>query len=307
MIDISSAKSPLVIYHGSCRDGFAAAWVANRYFSRLCTAVEFLAGYYGVPAPDVTGRDVFILDFSYPLATMQKIQDTAKSLVVLDHHATAKDALKELESSDRSFVCFDMARSGAGMAWDYFEAITCTGKSRPRSWLINYVEDRDLWRKALPDSDLINAYIGVLPFDFSVWDEEHRLGFRSEVVDLGRAVSRKISQYIAEVSKNAIATRFDQWVVPLVNAPKCDISELLGSLLEVPYQAGTEPPKFVMGWQQRHDSRFEYSFRSKGDFDVSALARRYGGGGHKNAAGFESGRPLHLTGSFEAPASDWEF
>ncbi|NIV11578.1 MAG: bifunctional oligoribonuclease/PAP phosphatase NrnA, partial [Aliifodinibius sp.] len=29
-----------------------------------------------------------------------------------------------------------------------------------------------------------------------------------------------------------------------------------------------------------------YSLRSRGDFDVSALAERFGGGGHKNAAGF---------------------
>jgi len=26
--------------------------------------------------------------------------------------------------------------------------------------------------------------------------------------------------------------------------------------------------------------------RSKGDFDVAAIAQRYGGGGHRNAAGF---------------------
>jgi oligoribonuclease NrnB/cAMP/cGMP phosphodiesterase (DHH superfamily) len=32
-----------------------------------------------------------------------------------------------------------------------------------------------------------------------------------------------------------------------------------------------------------------YSLRSRGDFDVSVIAKAFGGGGHKNAAGFSVG------------------
>jgi nanoRNase/pAp phosphatase (c-di-AMP/oligoRNAs hydrolase) len=38
---------------------------------------------------------------------------------------------------------------------------------------------------------------------------------------------------------------------------------------------------------------FAYSLRSIGDFDVSELAKRYGGGGHKNSAGFTSHGLVH--------------
>ncbi len=34
-----------------------------------------------------------------------------------------------------------------------------------------------------------------------------------------------------------------------------------------------------------------WSLRSRGDFDVSEIAKKFGGGGHKNAAGFTVPRP----------------
>ena len=49
-------------------------------------------------------------------------------------------------------------------------------------------------------------------------------------------------------------------------------------------------------WWRGHGV-FNYSLRSKGDFDVSELAKRHGGGGHKNAAGFQSPALLFFEGA----------
>lgn len=38
--------------------------------------------------------------------------------------------------------------------------------------------------------------------------------------------------------------------------------------------------------REQKDGKFKFSLRSKGDLDVSTIATFYGGGGHKNAAGF---------------------
>ena len=38
----------------------------------------------------------------------------------------------------------------------------------------------------------------------------------------------------------------------------------------------------------RADGRWQFSLRSEGEFDVSAVAQQYGGGGHRNAAGFNA-------------------
>lgn len=55
----------LVIYHGGCIDGFTSAWVAWR---ELGTEAEYFPAFYPVGGeltklPDVTGRDVLMLDF----------------------------------------------------------------------------------------------------------------------------------------------------------------------------------------------------------------------------------------------------
>jgi phosphoesterase RecJ-like protein len=41
----------------------------------------------------------------------------------------------------------------------------------------------------------------------------------------------------------------------------------------------------VMFFKQEKDDEYRVSLRSKGDIDVGAVAKEFGGGGHKNAAG----------------------
>ena len=261
-------SNPLVIYHDGCRDGFCAAWCVWRRYPNA----EFVAGVFGAPPPDVTGRDVIIVDFSYPRDVLERMADEASSLLVLDHHKTAQAALAGLP-----YAIFDMERSGAGMAWDHF----FPGQARP--WIVDYVEDRDLWRHKLPNGPAVNAYISTLPYVFETWYSVSRQSLES-IVPLGYVVEDKIRQYVIETAKSARRVFFEGHDVPCVNAPITDISELVGFLSNGEY--------FAIGWHQGKDAIFRYSLRSRGDFDVSELAKKYGGGGHKNAAGFSSDRLL---------------
>jgi oligoribonuclease NrnB/cAMP/cGMP phosphodiesterase (DHH superfamily) len=254
---------PLVIYHGGCRDGFCAAWVVHGEMPDA----EFFVGYYGQPPPAVKGRTVYVIDFSYPREVMDQMFADSDSMLVLDHHKTAEAALVGAE-----YATFDMGRSGAGMAWDHF-----VGGKRPK--LVDYVEDRDLWRHALPYSKEVNAWISTLEFDFAAWDDA-RLVDLEWMLRCGKVALAKTDQYVREVKKNARRTMFEGHDVPIVNAPQVDVSELGHAL--------AQGEIFAMAWWQRADGVFQYSLRSHGDFDVSELAKRHGGGGHKNAAGFQS-------------------
>jgi len=266
---------PLVIYHGNCRDGFCAAWAVRKAFPES----HFFPGFYGKDPPNVLGRRVIMVDFSYPPEVLKEIADKCKSLLVLDHHKTAEEALKGFKH-EKATIEFDMSRSGAGMAWDTYHGYST------RPWLVSYVEDRDLWKQALPDSTSISALIGTLEFDFDVWDrfaQEYKTVV-PELVEMGKAVERKTKQYVREVAKNVRRVDFHGYNIPVVNAPQVDISELLNFL------ANDAP--FSMGWWQLSDGSYTYGLRSKGDFDVSEIAKRHGGGGHKNAAGFQLKEPL---------------
>jgi hypothetical protein len=285
---------PLVIYHGGCRDGFCALWVLHRRFGE--DGIEFHAGYYGQPPPDITGRLVYMVDFSYPRPVLAEMADKCAALLILDHHKTAEEALRGFAPGPRANVevHFDMNRSGAGMAWDHFFP------GQERHWLVSYVEDRDLWRHALPDAKAVGAYISTLPFTFEAWDAALTTGQQDfvEVMGdelvwarrMGEGALRKTQQYVREAAGNARCVRFEGLTVPVVNAPQVDISELLDALC---YDERSVEG-VALGWWQRGDGVFQYSLRSRGSVDVSELAKRYGGGGHKGAAGFQRETMLDL-------------
>lgn len=257
-----------IIYHANCNDGFCAAWVAWRKFG---DEAIYTAASYGDNPPDVTGQEVYILDFSYPLATIRKMQAKAESILILDHHKTAQADLEPLVAE--GIAQFDMERSGAMMAWDHFFPMD------PAPWIVAAVQDRDLWRWKLPSSREINADINTWPHGFDFWDEVYRWKGREQSAAEGEAVCRYIDQYVAEMYKHARRVSFAGYDnIAVVNAPPKMISELLNKL------AATAT--FALGWFQGGNGKYYYSLRSIGDFDVSEVAKALGGGGHKNAAGF---------------------
>lgn len=285
---------PLCIYHGGCDDGFAAAFVAHLAFSG---EIDFHYGVYQAAPPEVEGRDVILLDFTYQRPVLEKMAMQARTILILDHHKSAAEDLAGLPppldgpyDADRMarecsgpavHALFDMERSGAGIAWDFFFP------SKPRPWLIDYIEDRDLWRRRLPDSDYIIMALRSYPQDFAVWDVILARGAAS-LRNEGRAIHRYYRTIIDALKQNAVVGSIGGYTVPIVNAPHHFASELAGELAEgVPFAA--------CYWNHAHGTT--YSLRSRDDgIDVSEVAKQYGGGGHRGAAGFKAPAPVHEKG-----------
>jgi len=104
---------PLVIYHGNCADGFSAAWCFWRYHR---DTADYVAGVYQTAPPDVTGRDVYLVDFSYKRAVVADMLTKAARVTLIDHHKTAIEDLAGLEGLRQ---VTDLDRSGATLAWDF--------------------------------------------------------------------------------------------------------------------------------------------------------------------------------------------
>lgn len=263
-------KHRLVLYHSHCLDGFTAAWAA---YKRFGDSAEYIPVSYGDEPPPVDGREVYVVDFSYPRDVLIGMKERAATLRVLDHHKSAAEALAGLD-----YATFDMNRSGAGITWDELHAPTVAD---PRSWLVDYVEDRDLWRFKLPASKEINAWIGACRRDsFTDWDVLAATPIE-QVITKGGAVLQYIDRYVHEMCEQARTIHFEGYDdIPIVNAPYICISELVGKL--------AERAPFAVGWFHRSDGRYAYSLRSRGPdgVDVSEVAKRFNGGGHRNAAGF---------------------
>lgn len=276
-----SKPTPIIcIYHGNCADGFGAAWVVRRAFAG--TDIEFHPATHGQPAPDVTGKKVIIVDFSYPLATLTEMALVAESVLVLDHHKTAQADLKDVYPAGpqhkysqvvpRLSALFDMNRSGAGIAWDYFFL------GEPRPALINHIEDRDLWLFKLEGTREIQASLFSYPYDFDVWDALFEGGVSAMKAD-GVAIERKHHKDVAELigvtKRRMVIGGFD---VPVANLPYTLTSDA-GHVM-----CAGEP--FAACYWDTPEGR-SFSLRSTDDGeDVSAIAKQYGGGGHRNASGF---------------------
>ena len=273
---------PLCIYHGNCADGFGAAWVVRKYFAG---DVDFHPGVYGQQPPDVAGRHVIIVDFSYKRPVLEEMAKHAKSITVLDHHKTAQEdlagypeAVPWMIPAQDTQVLFDMNRSGAGLTWDFFFP------NEPRPKLIDHIEDRDLWRFRLPMTREIQANVFSFPYDFEVWDrlvaDTESITGRTVMAAQGEALDRKMLKDIAEIL--GVATR-DMVIggvkVPVVNLPYTMASEAAGKLAE-------DAPFAAAYFDAKDGRKFSLRSRGEGGADVSAIAKLYGGGGHRNAAGF---------------------
>ena len=314
----SDGKSVTVIYHASCYDGFCAAWLLHLVYPDADFVPMQYGGEYPVDFYDkILGRNVFIVDFSFGRLVMDELIKNAQSLVCLDHHKTAEEALAGLPGCE-----FDMYRSGAQMVWDYladnlgetwklllgelFDVDTMhetSDGSDYRHWLVEYTADRDLWKWELYESRNVNAAIRLVEFDFEKWDTMAAGTANSHsLVVVGQTVSTYLARRAEGAVKNAKMVNVFPWhkvgkqisvlSVPCVNVTDPNVISDVGHLLAKEYD-GIGMTYFFDGTQ------FVFSLRSIGDIDVGKIAHSFGGGGHKNAAGFKRAEFFELIPATE--------
>mgnify|MGYP000678136132 CR=1 FL=1 len=277
----------ICIYHDNCDDGFAAAYAV---WKRFGDAVDFVPCQYGQDAPDVTGKDVLIVDFSFKKDVMQDLAKTARRIIVLDHHKTAEAELADflqLRTVGGPFekrhadgmiegigVCFDMEKSGCRLAWEY-----CFGDASTPGWF-DAIEDRDLWRFNLRGTKEISIAIRSLRRDFELWDM-----FTAErLANDGVAIRRYVDMIVSNISDTAFVENVAGYDVPVAACSYDFVSEVAHELLH----RNPDAP-FAACLVRSYDGT-TYSLRSMDDrMDVSEIARANGGGGHRNAAGFRAG------------------
>lgn len=268
---------PLIIYHSPCADGAGAAFAAWHKFHE---DAEYRPANYGDATPtddDVRGRDVFILDFSYQRQELLRLYAAARNLHIVDHHKTAQAALGDLD-----YATFDMEHSGAVLAWRHFHGVG------PVPEILLYIEDRDLWRWNMYASKEVSAAIdarGVWK-NFRNLEEIYQLEDLSSLMDEGRMLLCQQRMYVDTIVAFAYLQRGLAGVDLahyVVNTPL--LQSEVGNVLASRGAAEGHAPMAAV-WHQNEHGQFKVSLRSVGDYDVSTIAKKFGGGGHKNAASF---------------------
>ena len=284
---------PLVIYHGGCPDGFAAALSAWRYFCGQATFLGLDHGDVGCvnDLPALSGRAVYILDFSFEAGVLAGIAQQASKLVLLDHHQSAAQRLLGF-SCGCGVVHFDLQKSGAHLAWEFF----FPDNEVPD--LIRFVQDRDLWLWHEKQSPAYLAALDMEPFDFERWDQV--LGMspaqQQAFIERGEALAAQFEKLAARISESAHTVVFNGIEGLMVNAPGMFHSLIGHKLAE---QSGS----FALMWTVDDQGWVKCGLRSLAPFDCIPLAQSMGGGGHPQACGFRMGRerlPDLLNGRLDA-------
>jgi len=263
MLEASSVD--FVIYHANCSDGFGAAYSA---WKCLGNKALYHAGKHGSCPPNVTGKNVAILDFSYDNITIKAMIEEVNDLIVIDHHKSAM-----IELHDISNTHFDMTKSGAMLAWEFFHP----GKECPK--FIQYIEDRDLWKWELPYSKEFAAAFDMVPFEFEEFMKFEDDSVFDDAVKRGSFILAYSKTVVKKVCEKATPRKYNGLDVLVVNSSHW-MSEI-GARLSADCD-------FAVIWYYDHEARnIKVSLRSFHDkVDVSEVAKKFKGGGHKNAAGF---------------------
>ena len=260
----------IILYHDHCDDGFGAAWAAWKKFG---AKAKYIGVSYSEPTPKgLKGKNVYILDFCYSASVTKNLLKITNKLVVIDHHVSNKEAI-ELAPEH----VFDATKhSGAYLAWKYFHPHAKVLK------FIKYIEDADLWKWNLAHTHEISAFIRSYDMDFKRWNKFAKnletVKTRKRYVEEGGTILRSDANKIGHAVGEAELVEFSGYRTLASNS--------FHLVSQIGYGLYKKLPPIGIIWSRRNGVTV-VSLRSNGKVDVSKLAEKFGGGGHKASAAFE--------------------
>jgi len=296
-----------------CPDGEASAWAMKKATERwIWDEIQIIGCCYQSDLPEVNEGDrIYIVDFSFPRIVLEEWKLICSELIVIDHHKTA---LQDLDGFSNAI--FDMAECGATLTWK------TVNNHLPIPAFLGYVRDRDLWKHELPCTHEVHEAVSSIKYKIKSAVNDERISrslvfkFFDQLAEMnqdeliaylkpiGKVLleeKRKKVESIADrfqmktlrvpyhfVMEDGISTEggFDSYIIPVVDL-LVDGSEdrfvsdvcqsLYKSMPDVPFVACITSDD---SWSLRSDQD------NPNAADVSVIAKQFGGGGHKHAAGF---------------------
>ena len=295
-----------VIYHKNCTDGFTGFFILHKSGNIAPDALI----YPDIPSaktcpPNISNKDVIIIDVAYKYEVLKSIIELAKSLTFIDHHITIKDDVDLLTKSNKNIkVVYDLNKSGASLTWNFFY-------KTPMPKFIKYIEDNDIGKWKYANTRNFIAALDV-KYNKSLTTLENlnqwnNLFDNKEVKSLVKtgSIYNEYSMHFVKLNSRRhgimyfpgpkiykkFKNSFDkiaQYKVAMYCGGGCPTGSLLGN-----YMVSNLDVDFVVMWTYSLD-RKEYiiSFVSK-QVDVGQIAKLFNGGGHKLAAACSFSRKLY--------------
>lgn len=294
-MEIPLAELDIILYHGNCPDGTLAAWV---FYNKILKDQKRKVRTFPLKrelkpqdvCPKIAGKNVLVLDFCYPIESMRKIKSESKNLYIIDHHKSSSEIVKELGG------IYDENRAACQICWDYLH-------NEERPFYIDYIGNRDLWRKDLKYIEEITSAIERAKIFWNVekveefyrdcsQSKEREDEIFEELKNEGIQIVRENEKFINDATFRSmygklVAKTGEEFLVLTTENNSSYLRSEIGNRLS---KMNSVTGVGMTWYYDLKNSIWNISLRSNQDSSFKALeiAKKFvGGGGHENAAGFE--------------------
>ncbi|MGL5712285.1 MAG: DHHA1 domain-containing protein [Paraclostridium sp.] len=280
-LNLNKFKAMIAIYHSKDLDGIACGAIIKKKYPDA----ELIGFDYGqeFPFDRVDGQDVIMADISLPMKDMKRTGEMAKSFIWIDHHVSAindYNTSKCLLKGIGLTPVLNIGEAACSLTWKHL-----FGENVPKS--IQLLSDYDVWNNGDKDyweEEVLPFQYGVRSFGFCVnsnWDFlfGNDEGFMSTVISTGRIILNYERVQNREACYRAFCAEFEGYRAICLNA--------VGN--STMFDSVWDEDKFdLMILFSYNGDKYTFTLFTTKDIDCSELAKKYGGGGHKKAAGFRS-------------------
>lgn len=289
----------LCIYHRADLDGICSREVARK---ALGDTADYLGWDYGDELPQLAAyQTVYLIDISLPPGVMALHAD---KLIWIDHHKSAIEAMKGIFIQGYRIDGVAACR----LAWQWF-----SGGGQPSKqdfvdrkvvepYAVRLLGEYDIWDKRDPSTDLFQLAMGaekspnwdllmVIAPDRVIENRDYIVS----LVERGRVIQSYIDVTSAQIStERGFDVDFEGLKFRALNIARCNSMTFLAALK--PEHDGC----LAYFWDGSKWKFSLYGVPAKPDIDLSKIASKYGGGGHKQACGgFFQILPKELGGQFQ--------
>ncbi len=239
-----------------------------------------------VTAEQLADREVLIILDTSAWAQLGAMADVVKSTkalkVVVDHHVSSDDLGAELFKNPEAEATGRLVIEAA----DQLGVALKPDIARPA--FVSLATDTGWFRFSSTTTDTLRLAARLVEAG-AVPDQLYRELYENDSHARLQLIGCALSHSKAELDGRLIYTWLDQSDFAESGALPSDSEDIINMLLAV---GGTQAA--VMLVEQRQGG-FKISFRSRCDMDCSKVAERFGGGGHRRAAGAFSNEPLDVA------------
>lgn len=278
-----------IVTHFGCHDGTASALLASytlRQFKIEHEVLFFPPGSKGLrELPAEPG--LLFLDLSPPEERLQEFLDV--ETVVFDHHPTAESVVKKFEAKRLGAYENGPDVCGATLTFKYiFDAFArldmtpylydlAKKVSKLAAIQDNYQTRDPWWLDAVAQAEALTFY------GWAHW-EDHVPYLKPEELYIGAVLRDRNISRVEWIAKNAMLTSWAGFTVAIFPANGRFTSQVFDLMAKDGVHIG-------MGFsfiKEEGKIRLCFSVRSVDEFNSGEFAKRIGGGGHINAAGFNT-------------------